>query len=109
MAQDSQRNQLLESGQKIRQAKESVQASTKAALETEQVGFQVLSDLARQREVIDRTKVHVSEIDSNITGARRVLLQMNRRALMKRATMWILAAVLAMTLIAVIYHLFMKK
>mmetsp|Transcript_28485 Transcript_28485/g.90781 ORF Transcript_28485/g.90781 Transcript_28485/m.90781 type:complete len:128 (-) Transcript_28485:281-664(-) len=108
-SQDARKDALLNSEQKLRGARAQLQEATRSALETEETGFAVLSDLARQREVIARTSGHVHQIDDNITGARRVLVQMSQRAMLKKVALWFMVLLLLVTLAVVVYFLFIKN
>mmetsp|Transcript_24098 Transcript_24098/g.69550 ORF Transcript_24098/g.69550 Transcript_24098/m.69550 type:complete len:126 (-) Transcript_24098:112-489(-) len=107
--QDNRRELLLQSGQKLRSAQATVQEAARSALETEETGFAVLSDLARQREVIARTGGHLGQVDSNLTGARGVIAQMGRRALVKKVALWFMVLLLTVTILIVVYFLCIKK
>mmetsp|Transcript_41060 Transcript_41060/g.111011 ORF Transcript_41060/g.111011 Transcript_41060/m.111011 type:complete len:118 (-) Transcript_41060:107-460(-) len=108
-AQDPRRSELLKSERKLDEAERQVRDATRVALETEETGFAVLSDLARQRDVISRSSGHVQHIDDNITGARQVLVQMTRRALIKKLVLGAIVVILLVSLIVVVYFLFIKK
>ncbi|CAE8642031.1 unnamed protein product [Polarella glacialis] len=106
--QDSRQQQLLSCDRKLQGAKAKLQDSQRVALETEESGFQVLSDLARQREGIERISGHVQTVDDNISGARRLLVQMSRRATIKKVALWFMVLLLLITIVVVVYFLCFK-
>eukprot|EP00931_Biecheleriopsis_adriatica_P054371 TRINITY_DN31982_c0_g1_i1.p1 TRINITY_DN31982_c0_g1~~TRINITY_DN31982_c0_g1_i1.p1 ORF type:complete len:124 (+),score=33.65 TRINITY_DN31982_c0_g1_i1:33-374(+) len=107
-AEDARQASLLSSERKLQEAKARLQGATRSALETEDTGFQVLSELSRQREGIGRINTQLQDADENLSGARRLLVQMNRRALLKKAVLWLMVAILIVTLGVVIYFSFIK-
>nr|ABI14202.1 vesicle transport v-SNARE protein [Pfiesteria piscicida]ABI14203.1 vesicle transport v-SNARE protein [Pfiesteria piscicida] len=108
-ADDSKRLQLLESGRKLEQTRMHILEANRTALETEQTGFAVLTDLARQREQIQRTSDQVAQVNSNITQSNRVMVQMSRRAMIKRMALAFMVVVLVLTLALVMYFLWIKR
>mmetsp|Transcript_78117 Transcript_78117/g.203507 ORF Transcript_78117/g.203507 Transcript_78117/m.203507 type:complete len:114 (+) Transcript_78117:86-427(+) len=106
---DNRGQQLLESDRKLQQARSNIMEATRTALETEETGFSVLTDLARQREQISRTTNEVDSINHSITQSRQVMLQMSRRAAIKRKALWVMIVLLLVTLVLVVYFLWIKK
>ncbi|CAE7711804.1 Vti1b, partial [Symbiodinium necroappetens] len=106
--QDGRDAALLTSEQKLEEARARINGATRAALETEETGFQVLGELARQREGIERINAHVQATDDNISGARRVLVQMYRRAMAKKIALWCMVLILLVTVIVIIYFMIFK-
>ncbi|CAE7648936.1 Vti1b [Symbiodinium sp. KB8] len=106
--QDGRDAALLTSEQKLEEARGRINGATRAALETEETGFQVLGELARQREGIERINAHVQATDDNISGARRVLVQMYRRAMAKKIALWCMVLILLVTVIVIIYFMIFK-
>eukprot|EP00927_Polykrikos_kofoidii_P022791 TRINITY_DN2116_c0_g1_i2.p2 TRINITY_DN2116_c0_g1~~TRINITY_DN2116_c0_g1_i2.p2 ORF type:complete len:117 (+),score=19.26 TRINITY_DN2116_c0_g1_i2:46-396(+) len=106
---DRKRTLLLDSDATLRNATRELKQANRNALETEETGFRVLSDLARQREVIARTTNTLEQIDSNVSGARAVLHSMSRRACCKKVVIAIMALLLTVVLSVVVYFAFIKK
>merc|ERR1719377_153501 len=78
------------------------------ALETEQIGMDIMSDLKGQRDVILRTKANVAEVGANYGTAKRLLEGMLWRA---KANRIITCAALVFLLIftAVVAWMFLLK
>mmetsp|Transcript_72890 Transcript_72890/g.152183 ORF Transcript_72890/g.152183 Transcript_72890/m.152183 type:complete len:112 (-) Transcript_72890:53-388(-) len=106
---DSRTQQLLENERKLQQTRSRLLDATRTALETEETGFQVLSDLAQQREQLSRVSNQVDETNSNITQSRQLMMRMSRRAFIKRTALWMMLAVLLITLFLVVYFLWIKN
>ncbi|CAL1142297.1 unnamed protein product [Cladocopium goreaui] len=106
---DARQAALLSSERKLEEARRQIHSANRSALETEEVGFQTLTELSRQRESVERIGAHVQEVDDNISGARRVMIQMYRRAMAKRAALWCMLIILVITIVVVFYFLVIKK
>ncbi|CAJ1330610.1 unnamed protein product [Effrenium voratum] len=100
---------LLSSERKLEEAARRLQGASRSALETEEVSFQTLSELARQRETIERIGGHMQATDDNISGARRVMIQMYRRAMAKKAALWCMVVILTVTVVVIVYFMVIKK
>ena len=55
----SQRSRLLQGTEALNRTSESIARSHQIAAETDQVGTEILGELGRQREVLDRTRTRV--------------------------------------------------
>lgn len=78
------RERLLDADQKLNESSSRLEQARRQALETEQIGIDVLSDLHQQREVILRTRANVGEIGAQLGNARRMIDSMARRAAANR-------------------------
>ena len=76
---NDQRRNLLEETQQLDHAGDRLQTSHRLALETEQLGATVLSDLRRQREQIVRASNTLHETDANLDRSNRIMRDMLRR------------------------------
>eukprot|EP00747_Dinoflagellata_sp_TGD_P005373 gnl/TRDRNA2_/TRDRNA2_113834_c0_seq2.p1 gnl/TRDRNA2_/TRDRNA2_113834_c0~~gnl/TRDRNA2_/TRDRNA2_113834_c0_seq2.p1 ORF type:complete len:118 (-),score=18.23 gnl/TRDRNA2_/TRDRNA2_113834_c0_seq2:132-485(-) len=103
------RDRLLETGAKLDHARNQILDTQRNALQAEETGFAVLSDLARQRETIDRVRNNALQVDENTSGARRTLTQMNRRNTIKKVVLWAAAIAVGTLLIVVIWIVYLKK
>ncbi|ORZ12036.1 t-SNARE [Lobosporangium transversale] len=74
-----QRTRLLNGTDRLAESSRRLQDSHKIALETEQLGAGILTDLRGQREQIIHTRNTLLEADSNIDKASRTLKGMARR------------------------------
>eukprot|EP00443_Scrippsiella_acuminata_P053995 CAMPEP_0115476008 /NCGR_PEP_ID=MMETSP0271-20121206/54911_1 /TAXON_ID=71861 /ORGANISM="Scrippsiella trochoidea, Strain CCMP3099" /LENGTH=106 /DNA_ID=CAMNT_0002903399 /DNA_START=65 /DNA_END=382 /DNA_ORIENTATION=+ len=90
--------QLLATGRQIENARESLEQANRTALETEAAMNQVAADLARQRGTVESISGSVGRIDNNITGSRRVIMQMVHRNMIKKVALWFMVALLLITL-----------
>lgn len=83
--------QSMKDRERLLNCNEDVQSSTRLldqarvqALETEQVGLDIMSDLRSQRETILRSHANIGEVGTNAGIARRILDRMGRRAAANR-------------------------
>jgi vesicle transport through interaction with t-SNAREs protein 1 len=91
--------------QKIRESTNRVEEAKRTAMETENIGIEIMSDLQSQRETILRTREHVRDVDSNLSRSRQLLISMGKRAATNKL---ILSGVIAMLVLAIIYVLYTK-
>ncbi|CAK9032496.1 unnamed protein product [Durusdinium trenchii] len=106
---DTRQAALLNSERKLEEARRQINSANRSALETEEAGFQTLTELSRQRESIERIGGHVQQMDDNIGGSRRVMIQMYRRAMVKRAALWCMLIILLVTIVVIFYFLVLKN
>eukprot|EP00933_Yihiella_yeosuensis_P068969 TRINITY_DN7503_c1_g1_i1.p1 TRINITY_DN7503_c1_g1~~TRINITY_DN7503_c1_g1_i1.p1 ORF type:complete len:128 (+),score=17.93 TRINITY_DN7503_c1_g1_i1:45-386(+) len=106
---DPRQVQLLQSGHKLNVAQAQIQQTTRAALETEATGFQVLSELARQREGIDRFTQQLNEANDNTSMSRWYLTQMHQRHMVKRGALIFMVLLLIAVIVVIVYFLIIKK
>jgi vesicle transport through interaction with t-SNAREs protein 1 len=93
------------SSQKIRESTQRVEEAKRTAMETENIGIEIMSDLRSQRETILRTRDHVRDVDSNLSRSRQLLISMGKRAATNKL---ILSGVIVMLVLAIIYVLYTK-
>merc|ERR1719487_227014 len=91
--------------QKIRETTNRVEEAKRTAMETENIGIEIMSDLRSQRETILRTQDHVRDVDSNLSRSRQLLISMGKRAATNKL---ILSGVIVMLVAAIIYVLYTK-
>eukprot|EP00928_Gymnodinium_smaydae_P028186 TRINITY_DN21560_c0_g1_i1.p1 TRINITY_DN21560_c0_g1~~TRINITY_DN21560_c0_g1_i1.p1 ORF type:complete len:254 (-),score=47.73 TRINITY_DN21560_c0_g1_i1:60-773(-) len=77
--------------------------SRRAALEAEEIGMDVMSDLNSQRESILRTKGHILDTDNNLANAKRVMQSIGYKMQVNQLTVGLLAVVLTVAVIFTIY------
>lgn len=94
-------NRLRGSSRRIDQAR-------RTALEAEEIGMDVMTDLHSQRESIMRTKVHMHDNDENLNIAKQILVSLNNRAVVNQLTVGLIGFVLLITVCVVIYLKFEK-
>lgn len=97
------RERLLDVDDSLRRSSSKLDEAHRQALETEQIGVDVMSDLRSQRDVIRHTQQSVSEIGDHVARAKHTLGVMGRRAMANRVLMYVAVGSLALMVILAIY------
>uniref|UniRef100_A0A9J8BQT6 Vesicle transport through interaction with t-SNAREs 1A n=2 Tax=Cyprinus carpio TaxID=7962 RepID=A0A9J8BQT6_CYPCA len=117
---ESQRAHLLDNTERLERSSRRLEAGYQIAVETEQVGQEILSNLHSDREKIQRSRDRLRETDANLGKSSRILTGMLRRCLnyhpdgthslqkihwiiQNRILVFILGAILFLTIVLAIY------
>ncbi|XP_032359016.1 vesicle transport through interaction with t-SNAREs homolog 1A isoform X6 [Etheostoma spectabile] len=76
---ENQRAHLLDNTEKLERSSRRLEAGYQIAVETEQVGQEILSNLHSDREKIQRARERLRETDANLGKSSRILTGMLRR------------------------------
>ncbi|XP_041125458.1 vesicle transport through interaction with t-SNAREs homolog 1A isoform X4 [Polyodon spathula] len=76
---ESQRAHLLDNAEKLERSSRRLEAGYQIAVETEQVGQEILENLHHDREKIQRSRDRLRETDANLGKSSRILTGMLRR------------------------------
>ncbi|KAF7204306.1 transcript variant X1 [Nothobranchius furzeri] len=98
-----QRAHLLDNTEKLERSSRRLEAGYQIAVETEQVGQEILSNLHTDREKIQRARERLRETDANLGKSSRILTGMLRRIIQNRILVFVLGAVILLTVILAIY------
>lgn len=101
--QDDQRQRLLENTERIERTGNRLTQGYRLALETEQMGTQVLQDLHHQRETIQNTRNRLRETNADISMSSRVLNSMWMRGIRDKFVLYIVGAVFIIVVLISIY------
>lgn len=99
------RGQLLANQSALDRSAARLEEGLSALDETEQIGGNVLQNLAGQRETLERSRNTLNTADERLTVARKHLVAMGRRLSANKAAMYLVIA----ALLALIVYLFVKK
>mmetsp|Transcript_6618 Transcript_6618/g.18526 ORF Transcript_6618/g.18526 Transcript_6618/m.18526 type:complete len:228 (-) Transcript_6618:24-707(-) len=102
-ASDADAKVLGDTYSRLRSSTRRLDDAKRSALEAEEIGLDVMSDLQSQREGIMRTKGHLQEVEGNTDIARRVLQGLDHRLRTNQALVGCFAFVLFLTVVFVIY------
>uniref|UniRef100_A0A8C6PS17 Vesicle transport through interaction with t-SNAREs 1A n=1 Tax=Nothobranchius furzeri TaxID=105023 RepID=A0A8C6PS17_NOTFU len=97
------RAHLLDNTEKLERSSRRLEAGYQIAVETEQVGQEILSNLHTDREKIQRARERLRETDANLGKSSRILTGMLRRIIQNRILVFVLGAVILLTVILAIY------
>ncbi|XP_066457525.1 vesicle transport through interaction with t-SNAREs homolog 1A isoform X4 [Eleutherodactylus coqui] len=76
---ESQRAHLLDNTERLERSSRRLEAGYQIAVETEQIGQNILEDLSQDREKIQRARDRLRETDTNLGKSSRILTGMLRR------------------------------
>ncbi|KXJ14439.1 vesicle transport through interaction with t-SNAREs homolog 1B [Exaiptasia diaphana] len=99
-------NQATES---LNRTSESIARSTRVAVETEQIGGEIIEDLGDQRESLIRTRDRLKETHQDLGRSRRILNSMAIRVATNKLLLLMIIVVELAILGAVVYLKFFKK
>ncbi|XP_028332309.1 vesicle transport through interaction with t-SNAREs homolog 1A isoform X1 [Gouania willdenowi] len=97
------RAHLLDNAEKLERSSRRLEAGYQIAVETEQVGQEILSNLHSDREKIQRARERLRETDANLGKSSRILTGMLRRVIQNRVLLFFLGAIILVTVILAIY------
>ncbi|XP_051969178.1 vesicle transport through interaction with t-SNAREs homolog 1A-like isoform X2 [Xyrauchen texanus] len=100
---ESQRSHLLDNTERLERSSRRLEAGYQIAVETEQVGQEILSSLHSDREKIQRSRDRLRETDANLGKSSRILTGMLRRIIQNRVLVFILGAIILLTIVLAIY------
>lgn len=101
--QDDQRQRLLENTERLERTGNRLTQGYRLALETEQMGAQVLQDLHHQRETIQNTRNRLRETNADIGMSSRILNSMWMRGIRDKFVLYIVGAVFIIVVLVSIY------
>ncbi|XP_057682987.1 vesicle transport through interaction with t-SNAREs homolog 1A isoform X1 [Corythoichthys intestinalis] len=97
------RAHLLDNTERLERSSRRLEAGYQIAVETEQVGQEILSNLHTDREKIQRARERLRETDANLGKSSRILTGMLRRIIQNRVLVFVLGAFILLTIILAIY------
>ncbi|XP_033882998.1 vesicle transport through interaction with t-SNAREs homolog 1A-like isoform X1 [Acipenser ruthenus] len=97
------RAHLLDNAEKLERSSRRLEAGYQIAVETEQVGQEILENLHHDREKIQRSRDRLRETDANLGKSSRILTGMLRRIIQNRILMFILGVIILFTVVLAIY------
>lgn len=101
--QDDQRQRLLENTERIERTGSRLTQGYRLALETEQMGAQVLQDLHQQRETIHNTRNRLRETNADIGLSSRVLNSIWVRGIRDKFILYIVGTVFVIVILVSLY------
>lgn len=107
---DSQNKQIvLEGTQILERTGESIARSHQIAIETEDIGTEVISDLGQQREALLRTRDRLSDANTQLDNVKLLLKKMGHNVVYNKAILVLIIILEAVILIFLTYMKFSKK
>ncbi|XP_068112673.1 vesicle transport through interaction with t-SNAREs homolog 1A isoform X1 [Hyperolius riggenbachi] len=100
------RAHLLDNTEVLERSSRRLEAGYQIAVETEQIGQNILENLSQDREKIQRSRERLRETDTNLGKSSRILTGMLRRIIQNRLLLVVLAVIIVFTIVLAIYFSF---
>uniref|UniRef100_A0A8R1DEU1 t-SNARE coiled-coil homology domain-containing protein n=1 Tax=Caenorhabditis japonica TaxID=281687 RepID=A0A8R1DEU1_CAEJA len=98
-----QEDQLIANTQRLERSTRKIQDAHRIAVETEQIGTEMLSNLANQRETIGRSRDRLRQSNADLGRANKSLNSMIRRAIQNRLLLLVVTFLLSFMLLYIVY------
>nr|XP_042121358.1 vesicle transport through interaction with t-SNAREs homolog 1A isoform X4 [Peromyscus maniculatus bairdii] len=99
---ENQRAHLLDNTERLERSSRRLEAGYQIAVETEQIGQEMLENLSHDREKIQRARDRLRETDANLGKSSRILTGMLRRIIQNRILLVILGIIVVITILTAI-------
>uniref|UniRef100_A0A3B3R7C0 Vesicle transport through interaction with t-SNAREs homolog 1A n=1 Tax=Paramormyrops kingsleyae TaxID=1676925 RepID=A0A3B3R7C0_9TELE len=103
---ENQRAHLLDNTERLERSSRRLEAGYQIAVETEQVGQEILANLHSDREKIQRSRDRVSAAEFNLSLIVTSLLCLFHRVIQNRILIFVLGAVILLTIVLAVYFNF---
>ncbi|XP_072195680.1 vesicle transport through interaction with t-SNAREs homolog 1A isoform X1 [Excalfactoria chinensis] len=100
---ENQRAHLLDNTERLERSSRRLEAGYQIAVETEQIGQEMLENLSHDREKIQRARERLRETDANLGKSSRILTGMLRRIIQNRILIVVLAVFVILTTAVAIF------
>lgn len=101
---EDQRARLLDNTERLERTGTQLEEGYKMCVETEQIGVDIMNNLHRDREVMERARERTRGTDKNLTKSSRILTGMMRRIIQNRIIMAIICLAILGVIGLVIYY-----
>ncbi|CAH3174676.1 unnamed protein product [Porites evermanni] len=101
---EDQRARLLDNTERLERSGRQLEEGYKMCVETEQIGVDIMNNLHRDREVMERARDRTRGTDKNLTKSSRILTGMMRRIIQNRIIMAIICLAILGVIGLVIYY-----
>lgn len=105
---DDQKQRLLDNTERLERSSRQLEGGYRMAVEAEQMGAQILTDLSSQRETIKKSKSRVQETNYDLGKSSRIVNGMIRGLKQQKVVLYAVAAVILLTAILAIYFTIRK-
>ncbi|XP_048842367.1 vesicle transport through interaction with t-SNAREs homolog 1B [Brienomyrus brachyistius] len=105
----SHRALLLQGTETLHRATQSIERSQRIAVETENIGNDIIEELGEQREQLDRTRDRLVHTGENLSRSRKILRSMSRRLMTNKLLLSVIILMELAILGAVVYLKFFRR
>ncbi|KAK2853172.1 hypothetical protein Q7C36_008373 [Tachysurus vachellii] len=106
--QQAQRTLLIQGSESLNNATQSIARSQRIAVESENIGTDIIEELGQQREQLDRTRDRLVHTGENLSRSRKILRTMSRRVMTNKLLLGIIIIMEVAILGAVVYLKFFR-
>uniref|UniRef100_A0A8C6S1N3 Vesicle transport through interaction with t-SNAREs 1B n=1 Tax=Neogobius melanostomus TaxID=47308 RepID=A0A8C6S1N3_9GOBI len=104
----SQRALLLQGHESLNNATQSIERSQRIAVESEQIGTDIIEELGEQREQLDRSRDRLVNTGGNLSRSRKILRTMSRRLMTNKLLLVVIILMELAILGGVVYLKFFR-
>eukprot|EP00039_Didymoeca_costata_P017008 m.311011 g.311011 ORF g.311011 m.311011 type:complete len:219 (-) comp16481_c0_seq15:78-734(-) len=106
---DDAREALLSNTERLNRTSNKIEDGQRAALEAQEVGMGIMSNLSTQRETIERSRNRLQEANSPLAKSMKILNRMKTRALANRMVTGAIILVVVITIVMVVILILTKN
>lgn len=100
---EDQKRKLLDNSERLERTGNQLQEGYRIAIETEEIGTQVLQNLSNQRETIQRSRNRLRETNADLGRSSRLMNMMMMRGLRDKFALYIIGVVFVLAITLTIY------
>lgn len=100
---EDQKRRLLDNSDRLERTGNQIQNAYRLAIESEEIGTQVLSNLSTQRETIQKGRARLRDTDAELGRSGRLMNMMILRSIRDKFALYLIAAVFVLAIILTIY------
>lgn len=102
-ASEDQKRRLLDNSERLERTGNRIQEGYRIAIETEEIGTQVLQNLSQQRETIQRSRNRLRETNADLGRSSRIMNSMIMRSIRDKFVLYIIGVVFIVGVTLTIY------
>eukprot|EP00116_Pleurobrachia_bachei_P009509 sb/3469771/ len=97
------KNTMVNNSERLERSSRRLEDGYRMALETEEIGQNVLNNLAQDREKINSARNRLNNVDSSLTQSSRLLNNMYRRVIQNKVLMFVIGAIIVFIIVLSLY------
>ncbi|KAL8592687.1 hypothetical protein ACOMHN_037627 [Nucella lapillus] len=102
---EDQRARLLDNTERLDRSSRKLEQGYRIAVETEEVGSQIIEDLSNQRETLQRARGRLHDMDTTLGKSSRVMSSMMKRIIQNRVMLIGIGLLIVITIAVAIYFM----
>ncbi|KAL8574911.1 hypothetical protein ACOMHN_063605 [Nucella lapillus] len=102
---EDQRTRLLDNSERLERSTHKLEQGYRIAVETEEIGGQIMEDLNHQRQTLQRARGRLHDMDTTLGKSSRVLSGMMKRIIQNRILLLGVGLIMVVTIILAIYFM----